>query len=633
MAEEHTQEGWRRRPVRKQPRTIGRAAAAFGHDASGRLRMRGGFTLLELAIALGVFVVFATAITTTTISATGTHSQLRAANNATIAVEAALAAVATETGYGDLTVGDIDIPDGQRTVCAEGADGCDLTASERQQLTECVAEITGPRQGCVIQGSRALLVTYSVETENRPVKGSVDSHIGAVRIVAEAALSGGRTVRTSRTITAPSPGASGDAGYVEVILAGDLDDMYAQEGQTFQVHLVNAAGQTIVSETLDPAAAPDRVTLKVETAEINCTRAAPCTVEVDAGRYSTGDLYSSRGADKVVVDRGRLARVAAQLTTGPGVSVQLDVRPTRDGSLRRSPERGSVCLWGSFPHPDRPDDTVYTSWCNSSDPSRVDIRGWDDDGDLRELPETAEGEDGITIHVNPPVEPPPPAPVPPGEQPVVQNVDCTPGTTPGSGIDQVDARMRVYDGAGGWSQDETCTGWTWGMPSIVVYSEVNEAPYVEGQLTVPLLPARDRRITLIWTQDGGAHAAGCTSADPAWSYPREAPAPLDWDPSDPTGDCPDVVGDLAEAPVWTDVTLGGATAQVYYADRITATGVPAPVYTVTGGVLPGGLTLDRNTGELTGVPTTAGSFTFTVQASGSGSISREYTVVVAPLGG
>ena len=50
---------------------------------------------------------------------------------------------------------------------------------------------------------------------------------------------------------------------------------------------------------------------------------------------------------------------------------------------------------------------------------------------------------------------------------------------------------------------------------------------------------------------------------------------------------------------------------------VSATGAPAPTYTVTAGALPAGVTLDPATGAFSGTPTVAGPFDFTVTASNS----------------
>ena len=51
-------------------------------------------------------------------------------------------------------------------------------------------------------------------------------------------------------------------------------------------------------------------------------------------------------------------------------------------------------------------------------------------------------------------------------------------------------------------------------------------------------------------------------------------------------------------------------------------------YAVTAGALLAGLSLNSQTGAVTGVATRAGTYTFTITATGSPSVSRSYTVVV-----
>ena len=59
------------------------------------------------------------------------------------------------------------------------------------------------------------------------------------------------------------------------------------------------------------------------------------------------------------------------------------------------------------------------------------------------------------------------------------------------------------------------------------------------------------------------------------------------------------------------------TAQVgqLYNATVSASGVPEPAYGLTSGKLPTGLTLNARTGQLSGTPTTAGTYTFTLGAS------------------
>jgi len=75
-----------------------------------------------------------------------------------------------------------------------------------------------------------------------------------------------------------------------------------------------------------------------------------------------------------------------------------------------------------------------------------------------------------------------------------------------------------------------------------------------------------------------------------------------------------------------------AVAGTPYSSTVTASGSPVVTYTVTSGALPTGLTLNPTTGEITGTPTTPGTYVFTVSA-GNGTppdAAVEYTITVAP---
>ena len=79
-------------------------------------------------------------------------------------------------------------------------------------------------------------------------------------------------------------------------------------------------------------------------------------------------------------------------------------------------------------------------------------------------------------------------------------------------------------------------------------------------------------------------------------------------------------------------TLPNGTAGSPYNGSITASGGVEPYnYSVSSGTLPAGLTLDSTTGALSGTPEMAGTFNFTMTATGSGRCpgSRDYALVIA----
>jgi hypothetical protein len=78
-------------------------------------------------------------------------------------------------------------------------------------------------------------------------------------------------------------------------------------------------------------------------------------------------------------------------------------------------------------------------------------------------------------------------------------------------------------------------------------------------------------------------------------------------------------------------SLPATTLNAAYNQSITAAGGTAPYsFNVSSGALPPGLTLDANTGALTGTPTAGGSFTFTIKTTGQGGCfgTRNYVIAV-----
>ncbi|MCD8306850.1 MAG: glycoside hydrolase family 3 C-terminal domain-containing protein [Clostridia bacterium] len=80
----------------------------------------------------------------------------------------------------------------------------------------------------------------------------------------------------------------------------------------------------------------------------------------------------------------------------------------------------------------------------------------------------------------------------------------------------------------------------------------------------------------------------------------------------------------------TVIDLGGATLSTFatsYASYYSAD----PTYAITSGAIPAGMTFDATTGQLSGTPTAAGTYTFDVTASCAGfeSTTQSFTVVVA----
>jgi outer membrane protein OmpA-like peptidoglycan-associated protein len=88
----------------------------------------------------------------------------------------------------------------------------------------------------------------------------------------------------------------------------------------------------------------------------------------------------------------------------------------------------------------------------------------------------------------------------------------------------------------------------------------------------------------------------------------------------------------ADAPIFTDDTIAlSATVGTAYSDSVAASGTGV-TYSISAGTLPAGLSLNSSTGEITGTPTAAGEFTFTIKAENTdGSDLVEFTIVVSSV--
>ena len=94
-------------------------------------------------------------------------------------------------------------------------------------------------------------------------------------------------------------------------------------------------------------------------------------------------------------------------------------------------------------------------------------------------------------------------------------------------------------------------------------------------------------------------------------------------------------GPVTTSPVWIDQTLGALQFNVAYSDGVSASGNPAPTYSLSAGVLPTGLSLNTATGAITGTPTVSGDYDFTITATNgvAPDLVKQFTgtIVVAPV--
>lgn len=91
-----------------------------------------------------------------------------------------------------------------------------------------------------------------------------------------------------------------------------------------------------------------------------------------------------------------------------------------------------------------------------------------------------------------------------------------------------------------------------------------------------------------------------------------------------------VAGSTSTAPAITTTTLPNGTVGTAYSQTLAATGTTPITWSINSGNLPAGLSLNETTGEISGTPTTKGTFRFTVKATNSaGSDTKALSITIA----
>jgi hypothetical protein len=209
------------------------------------------------------------------------------------------------------------------------------------------------------------------------------------------------------------------------------------------------------------------------------------------------------------------------------------------------------------------------------------------------------------------------------------------GSTPGTSVTYLSAQALTVtapagagtvdvtvDNAGTKSAASAADQFRYGSPPTVTGLGTSSGP-VTGGTTVTISGTGFTGASQV--EFGNAPAASFTVESDSQiqaATPAEASGTVDVYVDTPAGISAQTSADqytYTETPVvfTTDTPPTTATAGQPYTYTYAASGTPAPSFSLASGSLPSGLSLDATTGVLSGTPTTAGSYTFTVLAANS----------------
>ncbi|MEJ7762828.1 MAG: putative Ig domain-containing protein [Thermomicrobiales bacterium] len=184
----------------------------------------------------------------------------------------------------------------------------------------------------------------------------------------------------------------------------------------------------------------------------------------------------------------------------------------------------------------------------------------------------------------------------------------------------------------------------WGWRGEVSFGHLSARSYTIGDALIGFMGSSGHRDILLGTGSGAALSVGVVCDDGQMTVIgnvlQRTTASVVFPPTPATpvvtgagaGERCDVPPVLTSSSPPTSATVGAGFGP--YTFR--ATGNPAPAFTVGSGSLPAGLSLNSTSGVLSGTPTAAGTFTFTVRASNGvnpAAVSTPKTITVAARSG
>lgn len=451
-------------------------AALIGRTQAGQ-GVRRAFTMLELAIAMAIFLLLASVVTLAVGSSTAASHRQHLQSAASAALDQAVGELANAS-YDSLVSDDFVPP----SPCTSGPIGA--------AATSCLYPL-GKAAG-------SLVVHWSA------VVASAGGGSSSVELTGYATLADGQHLSASQTVDAPSSGYVSGEGSVRVSLAG-LGGL-RPSSLAVPLLLLDQNGNKVAAASVNPGNGGLGVALFHVPAG-DCAPGAPCHLGLRSGTDGSW-LPSTASTSGVALSAASVIGPGAAITVEPGTlveasgalyqtaSAELALEATNSGGQAGVPpaaSAGSVCLWLSFN-----DGVAQRSepFCNSTAATSITTATY--------VPNPAEPDFTLALPVG---------------VPLSLSVDNPDGSCPQVG-------GMVGDTTGGWVPAAVCTSWTWGVPATLTSGGTTRA-FSGSSLT--LSPGTTSDTTVTWSDtsaSGGVWAAASPASgyagEPTWGKPREA---------------------------------------------------------------------------------------------------------------
>ena len=450
---------------------------------STRRASSSGFSTVELAVSLGIFLILSVVITLAVARTMGATAESRSIRAAEAIASDLLNTVGTQD-YASVVDGSFHVPDPCPSQTSTGIDatscvtsnGVDVVVSYQYQA---MSAADGMSCSATASNATATAATY-----------------GFVGLCATIDTIGGAPAPDSihtvtSTVNSPSPKYAPDGGVVRITVSGSISLLPTATVYLVRAHdpslmvgsaVVNSAGLAYIATTADPA--------NGTTPPGSCTTTDPCMVALLPGstpaQIGTAALYGpdARPDAAIVTPLGKVVDASVQLTQAPTLRIDLSAAAgTTRTPLTASPEdnignpAGSVCLWA------RISDGVDTDapLCNDVNSSTITATNYTPAGQETAWPLPA----GATISLT---------------------------TDPQSGL--CSYTQRGYNPATGtFTPAKVCTSWTWGSPSNLPAAVTLGT---DGSTTY---------FDTVWTPGAAGNPAAGWIERPssAWTHPRSIP--------------------------------------------------------------------------------------------------------------